>query len=165
MDKGKFFIFKEKPNIKTLLMIIAINKESPWWDKTIVFAKNCPWTPGKRLARRMLQQDFKKWEKVFIAVHGDDVIGFCIFEESGNLPKDFNCSPFINLVFVDENFRGQRISKSLIDAALHYAKELGYKKVYLKSEHIGLYEKYGFQKIADFEPIVGLANQLFEITL
>ena len=165
MDKGKFFNFKEKPNIKKLLMIIAINKESPWWNKTIVFAENCPWTPGKRLARRMLQQDFKKWEKVFIAVHGDDVIGFCIFEESGNLPKDFNCSPFINLVFVDENFRGQRISKRLIDTALNYAKKLGNQKVYLKSEHIGLYEKYGFQKIADFEPMVGLANQLFEITL
>ena len=98
-------------------------------------------------------------------MHGDDVIGFCIFEESGNLPKDFNCSPFINLVFVDENFRGQRISKRLIDTALDYAKKLGHQKVYLKSEHIGLYEKYGFQKIADFEPIVGLANQLFEITL
>lgn len=165
MDKGKFFNFKEKPNIKTLLMIIAINKESPWWNKTIVFAEKCPWTPGKRLADRMAKNDFKDWEKIFIAIHNEDVIGFCIFEESGNLPQKFDCSPFINLVFVDENFRGQRISKRLIDAALHYAKELGYKKVYLKSEHLGLYEKYGFQKIVDFEPTTGPANQLFEITL
>ena len=46
-----------------------------------------------------------------------------------------------------------------------YAQRLGYKKVYLKSEHHGLYEKYGFKKIADFKPTVGLANQLFEIKI
>ncbi|SOC18636.1 hypothetical protein SAMN02910411_0595, partial [Pseudobutyrivibrio ruminis DSM 9787] len=46
-----------------------------------------------------------------------------------------------------------------------YGKELGLNKVYLKSEHRGLYEKYGFKKIADFKPIVGLADQIFEKAL
>ena len=81
-------------------MIIAINKDDPWWEKTLAFAKDCPWLPGRRLAERMSKNDFLDWEKV-----------------------------------------------------------------YLKSEHHGLYEKYGFKKIADFEPTVGLANQLFEIKI
>ena len=99
-------------------MIIAISKDDPWWEKTRAFAKDCPWLPGRRLAERMSKNDFLDWEKVFVAVHGEDV-----------------------------------------------AQRLGYKKVYLKSEHHGLYEKYGFKKIADFEPTVGLANQLFEIEI
>ena len=65
----------------------------------------------------MSKNDFLDWEKVFVAVHGEDVVGFCVLEENG------------------------------------------------KSEHHGLYEKYGFKKIADFEPTVGLANQLFEIKI
>ena len=146
-------------------MIIAINKDDPWWEKTRTFAKDCPWQPGRRLAERMSKNDFLDWEKVFVAVHGEDVVGFCVLEENGNIPPKFNCSPFINLVYVSEKFRGERLSKSLIDATLDYAQRLGYKKVYLKSEHHGLYEKYGFKKIADFEPTVGLANQLFEIEI
>ena len=71
----------------------------------------------------------------------------------------------LQIYFCAGKFRGERLSKSLIDAALDYAQRLGYKKVYLKSEHHGLYEKYGFKKIADFEPTVGLANQLFEIKI
>ena len=53
----------------------------------------------------------------------------------------------------------------MIRFSLDFAKELGYTKVYLKSGHHGLYEKYGFEKIADFEPVIGRANQLFKIEI
>ena len=102
-------------------MIIAISKDDPWWERTRAFAKDCPWQPGRRLAERMSKNDFLDWEKVFVAVHGEDVVGFCVLEENGNIPAKFSCSPFINLVYVGEEFRGERLSKSLIDAALDYA--------------------------------------------
>ena len=143
--------------------IIAVKKGQPWWDETIEFAKICPWSPGRRLAERMTAGDYKDWEQVFAAVRGGKVIGFCVFEENGTVPPDLAVlHPFINQVFVDETFRGQRVSQALVDAAIGRAKELGFEKVYLKSEHRGLYEKYGFRKIADFVPVTGRADQLFE---
>ena len=75
-------------------MIIAISKDDPWWEKTRAFAKDCPWQPGRRLAKRMSKNDFLDWEKVFVAVHGEDVVGFCVLEENGNIPAKFSCSPF-----------------------------------------------------------------------
>ena len=63
-------------------MIIAISKDDPWWEKTRAFAKDCPWLPGRRLAERMSKNDFLDWEKVFVAVHGEDVVGFCVLEEN-----------------------------------------------------------------------------------
>ena len=39
------------------------------------------------------------------------------------------------------------MSEKLIFSALQYAKELRFDKVYLVSDHINLYEKYGFIKI------------------
>lgn len=144
------------------MKIQTISIEQPYWDKTITFAENCSWNAAHRLAIRMRDNDFSDWEQVIIACENESVIGFCVFEERGFIPDIFDCSPFINFVFVDERYRGQRISEKMIRYALDYAKELGYKKVYLKSEHHGLYEKYGFTKITDFTPIIGRANQLFE---
>ncbi len=147
------------------MKIQAINNDHPMWEKTIRLAENCSWEAGQRLAARMRNEDFSDWERVFAAEDDGSVIGFCVFEEKGYIPESFDCSPFINFVFVDERFRGQRISEKMIGFALDYAKGLGYTKVYLKSEHHGLYEKYGFVKIADFVPLIGRANQLFEIEI
>lgn len=147
------------------MTIEAIKKEQELWEKTIRFAEKCPWPPGRRLAERMKINDFADWEQVFAAVQDGEVAGFCVFEHKGTVPKEFDFHPFLNMVFVDESRRGQRISQKLVEAALRYAKELGYSKVYLKSEHRGLYEKYGFRKIADFVPVTGKADQLFEIEI
>lgn len=141
-----------------------MQKDHPLWEETLLLAKNCSWSAGPRLAEKMRLGSFADWERVFAAVDGKKVVGFCVFEQSSGLPehlKDYH--PFINCVFVDEASRGKRISQKLVQKALDYAKELGHDTVYLKSEHHGLYEKYGFEKIADFDPVRGRANQLFRI--
>ena len=114
----------------------------------------------------MRSNSFADWARVIITTDEENVVGFCVFEEKGiMMPLEYDFSPFINLVFVDEHYRGKRISELMIRFALDYAKEIGFKEVYLKSEHHGLYEKYGFEKIAEFEPIQGPANQLFRIVI
>ena len=145
------------------MKIQAIDKDHPLWDETIIFAENCSWYAGKRLASRMRENDFSGWERVITVSDNGNIVGFCVFEARGFIPKNFDCSPFINFVFVDERYRGQRISEKLIRFALDYAEGLGFKRVYLKSEHHGLYEKYGFVKICSFVPVIGRANQLFVI--
>jgi GNAT superfamily N-acetyltransferase len=145
--------------------IILVNENEPYWDKLMAFSSKCSWNPGKNLATRMENGDFKGDEQIFAAIENDEIAGFCVFEEDGYIPPEYDYHPFINLVFVDESYRGKRVSEKLIEKALSYGKELGLSKVYLKSEHRGLYEKYGFKKIADFTPIVGLADQIFEKTL
>ncbi len=147
------------------MKIEMLNTEQDLWNKTILFAEKCSWAPGRRLAERMKINDFRDWERVFAAVRDGEVVGFCVFEHKGTVPKEFDFHPFLNMVFVDEGSRGQHISQMLVESALRYAKELGYSRVYLKSEHRGLYEKYGFRKIADFVPVTGKANQLFETDL
>ena len=46
-------------------------------------------------------------------------------------------------------------------SAILYARELGYEKVYILSGEIGLYEKYGFEKLGDYKTIFGSIDQLF----
>ena len=77
------------------------------------------------------------------------------------MPEQYDFSPFIGFVFVDEKYRGNRISEKLINAAIEYAIKIGYKKVYIMSGEHGLYEKYGFEKVGDFETIYNTVDQLF----
>ena len=49
----------------------------------------------------------------------------------------------------------------MLKSAASYARELGYQKVYIMSGEIGLYEKYGFIKLGDYETIYGTIDQLF----
>ena len=109
--------------------------------------------------------DFLDWERVMAAADNGKIIGFAVFSEKDGLPKEYEQAPYISLVFVDEAYRGNRISQKLIQHAIGYARELGYKTVYLKSEHRGLYEKYGFEKIAEFIPVEPPADQLFKMDI
>ncbi|WP_291581320.1 GNAT family N-acetyltransferase [Clostridium sp. UBA6640] len=50
----------------------------------------------------------------------------------------------MGFIFVGEVYRGNRLSEKLIQKAMEYLKDLGFDKIYLVSDHINLYEKYGF---------------------
>ena len=110
--------------------IRPVNQDRMLWDKTIKLAENCSFPAVHRLSDRMRINDFADWERVIAAAEDGSVAGFCVLEENGNIPDNFDCKPFINFVFVDEKWRGQRISEKMIRFALDYAEELGYKKVY-----------------------------------
>lgn len=63
--------------------------------------------------------------------------------------------------FVEEQFRGRRLSELMIQCIISYAKDLGYEKVYIMRGEIGSYEKYRFVKSGDYETIYGSIDQLF----
>ena len=92
----------------------------------------------------------------------DEIAGFCTFANKDELPEEYDFSPFIGFMFVDEKYRGHRLSGKLIDAACGIAKEQGFSTVYIMSGEVGLYEKYGFEKLGDYATIYGTTDQLFQ---
>lgn len=135
------------------------------WESVAAFAEKCSWGAGKNLAELMRKDFFKNWERVFAAFENDEPVGFCTLTEKDELAPEYPYSPLIGFVFVDEAHRGKRISEKMIKAVLEYAKTIGYDKVYIMSGEKGLYEKYGFSYIGDFESIYGGKDQLFVISL
>lgn len=141
--------------------IYAMAKGHKYWDETISLAAKCSWKAGSYLAEKMQKNEFAEWERVFAACVDGKAVGFCTFTEKDELPPEYEFTPFIGFVFVDEQYRGRRLSELMIQSAASYAHELGYKKIYIMSGEIGLYEKYGFEKLGDFETIYGSIDQLF----
>ncbi|MBH1940906.1 GNAT family N-acetyltransferase [Mobilitalea sibirica] len=140
--------------------IKAIQATDELWNQAIQYANNCSWKAGPFLAKKMLNNDFSDWERVFIAVEGVNLMGYCSLVETDCIP-DVSYTPYISHVFVGEEYRGKRISEHMIKAALAYAKNIGFSKVYLVSGEKGLYEKYGFTKIDDKKDYWGNEEQIF----
>ena len=70
------------------------------------------------------------------------LIGFIsIFPTDGEERKDL--SPWYATMYVKEEFRGNGYSKILNNAILEEAKKRGFKKLYLKTNLIKYYEKFG----------------------
>lgn len=116
------------------------------WLGAAEFARICSWRAGTMLADFMEQGHFSDWERVLIAKDGDKIAGFCTVQKRDCIPG-LSYTPYISTLFVAEPYRGRRLSERLIDHASNYLKALGFHRVYLISDHIGLYEKYGFQVV------------------
>ena len=56
-------------------------------------------------------------------------------------------TPWYATMYVKKEYRGKGYSKVLNDALLKESKKLGYKKIYLKSELVNYYEKFGAKYI------------------
>ena len=82
----------------------------------------------------------------FLLLKNDRIIGFYqLVEQELLVRKDL--SPWISPLFIDKSERGQALGVLLLDHGRKMARELGYEKVYITTDYIQYYEKYGFQEI------------------
>ena len=108
--------------------------------------KDCSWGAGKFLYDLIIkdQRSILGWNYIYALVENNSVLSFCTLAQKDCI-KDDMLVPWIGFVFTMPEYRGKGYAKKLIMHCLKQAKELGYKKVYLATDHIGLYERYGFQ--------------------
>lgn len=100
------------------------------------------------------------WETYFAALADSRIVGIASLMKTDYypLPEIF---PWVSSVFVSEEYRGQRISQRLIGFAEVYAKQLGFARTYIPSEHTGLYEKYGYRYLRDIVNYGGGVDRLY----
>ena len=83
-------------------------------------------------------------------VDDDTLIGFIsLFKYDGDERRDL--SPWYATMYVKNEFRGKGYSKLLNDAIINEARNLGYSKIYLKTDLVNYYEKFGAKYLEDLE--------------
>jgi predicted N-acetyltransferase YhbS len=143
------------------MKIHIINERDSLWLSVADYAETCSWDACARMAIAMRAGKFNDWEKLFVAKENGVFMGFCALLKPPNYSGQEN-SPLIKWLFVEEKYRGQRLSQKLIDTAAEYAKKLGYKKICLTTWHEGLYEKFGFVKMYEQEMRNGHVEGIYE---
>lgn len=100
----------------------------------------------------------------YILMDGDEIIG-CIGLITNDFVSRMDLWPYICALYIDEKHRGKALSKLLIDACKEDAKKAGFEKIYLCTDHIGLYEKFGFKHIGTGYHPWGDSSRIYESTL
>lgn len=85
---------------------------------------------------------------------------------AGLITNDFisrmDLYPWICAVFIAEEHRGNAYGSLLLEQAKKDAQAAGYNYLYLSTEHVGYYEKYGFQYIGQGYHPWGEESRIYE---
>ena len=106
------------------------------------------WRAGAFLGRLLRNDEFfdavGKDSRVLLLTEGDELISYCTFAEKDDIqPTDL--TPWVGFVYTFPEHRGHRYAGLLFDEVERLAKERQVTDVYLSTNHIGLYEKYGWE--------------------
>ena len=128
------------------------------------------WQAAKFLATLLKENQLQKalggWGNLYLLVDGDTLVSFVTLSAQDCISApDF--VPWLGFFHTAPEYRGNRYGKILIDYACQVAKEKGYNEVYIATDHIGLYEKYGFTYLENRVDVYGDDSRIykFDITL
>ena len=143
------------------ITIQKVDKGTKTAEALLEFVENFSWDAVKEHTVRVIRNwEFEEWETPFVAMADDCIVGMVTLMKSDYYPLP-EIYPWISTLFVSEEYRGHRISEKLIDFANVYAKSIGFDKTYIPSEHIGLYEKYGYRYVKDIMNYGGEIDRLY----
>lgn len=133
----KIYNIKDKPEY---IEEVAILTQNEWGSKTNndeEFKNKI----NKKINKILGLLDNPSYCKL-ILLDDNILIGFIsIFPEDGEDRKDL--TPWYATMYVKKEFRGKGYSKLLNEAILKEAKSRGFEKIYLKTDLVNYYEKFG----------------------
>lgn len=121
------------------------DKQNFWKEKI----KLANWGAADFLISLIDKNEFYKTlgedSKLFLLTKGTELICFCTYTNQDCI-RDEKLFPWIGFVFTFEKFRGNRFAFDLFDYIFQTEREKQnpVEKIYIATDHEGLYEKYGF---------------------
>ena len=110
--------------------------------------KKSQWSAGQFLHKLLSDDTFKdtvgESSDVLMLTEGDELISFCTLAEKDDI-QPTELTPWIGFVYTFPQYRGHRYSEKLLSYAEEKAKEKFFDKIHISTNHIGLYEKFGYE--------------------
>ena len=142
--------------------VINIRKQPEYAEQAIAYF-------AKRWGNQRIYEDcivnslattspFPVW---YLLMDGKQIVGGV-----GLITNDFisrmDLWPWLCALYIEEEYRGQNLAELLIDELKNDTLKLGFQSLYLATDHIGYYEKFGFEYIADGYHPWGDVSRIYE---
>lgn len=126
----------------------------------------CDWRAGPYLCHLIDSGSFfevlGESSKLLLLTEGEELLSFCALTERDR--ADTPLTPWIGFVYTYPEARGRRLMGNLIAECRRLASERGFDTLYLTTDHIGLYEKYGFEFLCTVKEHSGEDTRIYKIS-
>lgn len=107
----------------------------------------CDWGAAKFLVELLQKGTFFEtlggWGELYLLMDGAELVSFVTFTGQDAV-RDESLTPWIGFVHTAPAYRGHRYAGRLLSHAEAQAANRGYRKIYIATDYVGLYEKYGY---------------------
>ena len=137
------------------------DKKEHWLEQI----KKCDWRAGAYLCELLSSGSF--FEKVgegsrlLLLTDGEKLVAFCTYAKMDEI-QPTELYPWLGFVYTFPECRGRRCAGLLFKEAERLSKEEGKNSLYVSTDHIGLYEKYGFAFREEAQSIYGESARVYE---
>lgn len=136
-------------------------------DKEYWLAKigKCDWGAGKYLCELIRNDAFfdivGQNSRLLLLVDGDELISFCTLAEKDDI-QPTELTPWMGFVYTFPEYRGHRYIGKLFEEIGNILKAEGSSKLYISTDHEGLYEKYGCTFMTEAKALSGDNSRIYE---
>lgn len=110
--------------------------------------ESCDWTAAKFLADLLKKGTFNDtlggWGALYLLMDGEKLVSFATLAGQDAV-RDESLTPWIGFVFTQPEYRGHHHAGKILAHAEAVAASHGYERIYIGTDHINLYEKYGYR--------------------
>lgn len=150
---------REKGNDMRIIDYFKDDRQQHW----LAQIRQYEWRAALFLAQLLMEGTFHEAlgpGTLYLLTDGDALVSFLTLAQRDCI-DDAALSPWIGFVHTAPAYRGHRYVGRLLDHAVRIAGVHGAKQVYICTDHIGLYEKYGFTYMENRISIYGEDSRVY----
>ena len=124
----------------------------------------CDWGAGVLLHNLLSRGAFfdavGEGSRVLLLTDGDELVSFCTYAQKDDI-QPTELTPWMGFVYTFPQYRGRRCVGYLFAEIERLAKQEHIAKVYISTNHIGLYEKYGCEYFTQMQDMDGETSRVY----
>ena len=136
------------------------DKQDHWLEEI----KRSDWKAGAFLYELLSENTFfdtlGEGSKVLLLVEGDKLISYCTYAQKDDI-QPTELTPWMGFVYTFPEHRGHRYVELLFKEIERLAQEEQVSQVYISTNHVGLYEKYGCEFLTEMNDLDGNPSKVY----
>ncbi|MCL2049571.1 MAG: GNAT family N-acetyltransferase [Defluviitaleaceae bacterium] len=140
-------------------------RENPEYLETAVDYFSSKWGIDRQIYHASISDSISTKKPVprwYLMKDGERIIGaFGLIENDFMVRKDL--LPWLCALYIEEDLRGKALGALLLEHGRKEAHELGFSKLFICTDHIGYYEKYGWQFFGEEESEFGGKTRVYVV--